>query len=259
MAPIRKGDGTGFTPKGFAGVRKGDGTILYSAEPAIPDSVVNQYTAENFSSPWPDNIGNSDMTVSGLVSDSFSNGEASVFGDGTDDYGLASKPIDLPENETFGVAFTFSTIEGSDLSTWFQGSDENSSFGVRDSDFEDSSTGELFITMSDDNGNFLSVETNSSYTDGNIHAVVINKTGNSAADIDVFVDDMDTPVSTTTIEDDPFDHTNYDNAEDLGFFARNDTDGQVRFKSYDAGIFEFNSSPYSQSERDRFVSRRPEV
>lgn len=29
--PIRKGDGTGLTPKGFAEVRKGDGTVIYSA------------------------------------------------------------------------------------------------------------------------------------------------------------------------------------------------------------------------------------
>jgi len=48
MAPIRKGDGTGFTPKGFAGVRKGDGTILYSA---IPDSVVDNFEADDADPP----------------------------------------------------------------------------------------------------------------------------------------------------------------------------------------------------------------
>lgn len=40
MSPIRQGDGTGLTQKGIAEVRKGDGTVLWSAAPDIPDSDV---------------------------------------------------------------------------------------------------------------------------------------------------------------------------------------------------------------------------
>jgi hypothetical protein len=69
MAPIRKGDGTGFTPKGFAGVRKGDGTILYSAEPAIPDSGVSRWKYEDDSdtSTAIDSWGTEDGSISGAT------------------------------------------------------------------------------------------------------------------------------------------------------------------------------------------------
>jgi hypothetical protein len=43
MVPFRKGDGTGLGAKGFSEIRKGDGTVLWSAGPDIPDSVVDNY------------------------------------------------------------------------------------------------------------------------------------------------------------------------------------------------------------------------
>jgi len=39
MSPMRKGDGTGLSAKGFSEVRKGDGTVLWNA---IPDSGISQ-------------------------------------------------------------------------------------------------------------------------------------------------------------------------------------------------------------------------
>jgi len=42
MLPIRRGDGTGLSAKGFSEVRKGDGTVLWSAGTQIPDSVVSR-------------------------------------------------------------------------------------------------------------------------------------------------------------------------------------------------------------------------
>jgi len=94
MAPIRKGDGTGFTPKGFAGVRKGDGTILYSAEPAIPDSGVARWTFDDADTSdstavdvWNDNNGtiNGATTGVGGSNQTYTTNEAYDF-DGTDDY-----------------------------------------------------------------------------------------------------------------------------------------------------------------------------
>ena len=43
MMPIRKGDGTGLSVPGFSEVRTGDGTVLWSAGSAIPDSVVDNF------------------------------------------------------------------------------------------------------------------------------------------------------------------------------------------------------------------------
>lgn len=42
MNPIRQGDGTGLSVPGYSEVRKGDGTVVWSAGSDIPDSVVSR-------------------------------------------------------------------------------------------------------------------------------------------------------------------------------------------------------------------------
>jgi len=80
MIPARKGDGTGLSFNGASEVRKGDGTVLWSSEPAIPDSVVSRpddnnsfnnasdfgllfYTAVE----WPDIGGRLSANISGAT------------------------------------------------------------------------------------------------------------------------------------------------------------------------------------------------
>jgi len=226
-----------------------------------PSSVTHQYRAEDFASPWPDNVGSADMSVSGLSASTFGSGDDSVTSDGTDDVGTANGPEDLPSNQSFGLAFTFSSTDETDNTLWLGCRDSSGTpaFQIGDFDADDNSNGELYATFVDDNGNSLKVETNSSYTDGNVHLVVINKSGNNAADIDIYVDDMSTPVATTTRDDKAFDHSNYNIAADMEFHARNDDGTTDNHKALDSGLFEFNSDTYSQSERNNLKNRRPEV
>jgi len=91
MAPIRRGDGTGISSirtgdgTGIAEVRKGDGTVLWSAEPAIPDSGVARWKFEqNVTDSWGDNDG-SDNTSDGYSTNS-AVGSYSKSLDGVDDY-----------------------------------------------------------------------------------------------------------------------------------------------------------------------------
>jgi len=88
---------------------------------------------------------------------------------------------------------------------------------------------------------------------------VINKTSNSASGINIYIDDMTNAQSTTTGNDGAFDNTNYSNSVNQGFYARNNDGAVDNHIATDAGAFEFNTVPYSQSEREDFVSRRPEV
>lgn len=95
--PARKGDGTGLAFKGFTEVRKGDGTVLWSAND-IPDSgdLHAQYDAteitasdEDSVSTWSDATGNGyDLTATGSPTYKTSgiNGNPVVGLDGTDDY-----------------------------------------------------------------------------------------------------------------------------------------------------------------------------
>ena len=254
MAPIRKGDGTPLEIPGVQEVRSGDGRVFFEAD-AIPDSVEYQWRVEDFADPWPANIG-PDMTVSGLSTSTFSNNEDSVAADGDSDYGLASGPETLAGDETFGLAFTveydnvdsFRRIMGMEdgdnrFNVWFGGDTDN----------------DIALELQDDNGDDLTRQTDEGYG-GEVRAVIINKSGDDPSDVQIFVDDMENPVSMSTRSDGGFDHNEYAGNIDFGFFARHGGGGSMEVHvDAEAGVFEFNREPYSQSERESFVDRRPEV
>jgi hypothetical protein len=223
----------------------------------IPDSVVYQWRAEEFASPWPANVGGVDMTVNGLTSTTFGNGSDAVNGDGTDDRGDAAGPESLLQQETFGLAFT---IRFGSL-TEFSGL-----FGVTEGDARithftglSGQLGDIQPSYKDNNGNELSVYTNNAYDDGTVHPVVINKTSNSASGVSIWVDDMAAAAPTTITSDGAFDHTNVSLTDSMSFWSRKLDGSPLRYVPADFGVFEFSNSPYSQTERKDFVSRRPEV
>jgi hypothetical protein len=248
---------TGINVDGRAVTVSGGG-IDVGAVDTIPNSVIYQYVAENFASPWPDEQGAADMTVNGLSASTFSNGEDSVAGDGVDDEGFADGPQNIPSNETFGVAFT-TAFDGTDVTHWMGVRDGTSTFQIRETDFSPGDLGHIFFGVKDDAGTREEVYTDSRYDDGNVHLVVWNKTGNNVSDFDIYIDDMTTPVSTSVEESTGFDHTAYSINRDAAFWAFND-DGNIRnYKPHDIGLFEFNTSPYSEQERKGIKTRRPEV
>jgi len=87
MRPLRQGDGTGLSASGFSEVRKGDGTVLFSAGGEIPDSAVAQFDARQLSgfadgdsvTTRPDHTSNgNDATGSGIYRNNEINGYAAV-------------------------------------------------------------------------------------------------------------------------------------------------------------------------------------
>jgi len=84
MAPIRRGDGTALVPNGIKEIRKGDGTVLWSAD-AIPNSGVSRW---KFNGDAVDSWGNNDGTVTGATFQSSGGGfenSGYVSTDGVDD------------------------------------------------------------------------------------------------------------------------------------------------------------------------------
>jgi len=239
-----------------------DGQTVFTAVPDIPNTVVHQYRAEDFADPWPDNIGSADMSVSGLTSSTFNNNEDSVFGDGIDDHGTANGPQNFPQNETFGIAFTASFSSISEFSSFLGVSDQsNTANSTRIFTGLNGPNGAIEPWFGDGNENNLSVYTVNTFDDGSPHAIIVNKNGNSASDISIYVDDMSTQQSIIIERNENFDHTTFNQSGDLAFYARNNTGAGniIDHISADIGIFEFNSEPYNQTEREDFVSRRPEV
>jgi hypothetical protein len=118
MVPIRQGDGTGLAPSGYAEVRKGDGTVLYSG--AIPDSALaHRYDATEIAgsdgdtvSTWTDQEGTADLTAGTAPTlKTGSNGINSknvVLFDGTDDF-LNETSVDLAQPLHIFLAFRLET------------------------------------------------------------------------------------------------------------------------------------------------------
>lgn len=87
MRPARQGDGTGLSASGFSEVRKGDGTVLWSAAPDIPDSVETQYRFEDDSDTTTalDGVGSNNATISGpTYTSNAAKGSHAIEDDGVD-------------------------------------------------------------------------------------------------------------------------------------------------------------------------------
>lgn len=231
-----------------------NGQVIEIEVTDIPNSVVNQYVAPNFANPWPDEIGTADMSIDGGLTTTTIKNETFVTGDGTDDAGTSSADV-LGNRNQFGIAYTINTASA-DVG------DYDVIAGLSDSGFNDV----VRLRVVNDNAEFdwrsggsndVLVE-GDTIADGATHAVVINKTGNSSSDIEIYVDDMNTDTA-TVVQSITADPTNWSYSGDWGFWAENINGSLEDYINADIGTIEFNTEPYSQTEREKFVSRRPEV
>lgn len=178
MTPIRQGDGVGLTPNGIAEVRKGDGTVLWSAAPDIPDSGISRYEFEDDTqaSTLIDSWANNDGTLSGAT---YVNGGLSF--DGTNDFG------DIPN-----AAIPFSSGEWSialrinDSTT----ASREAYFGIRDSggssviSIEHNS--EKLLVERFESGTTANIITTVDLRDGSDHLIALAEDSNGA---ELFTDD----------------------------------------------------------------------
>ena len=216
-----------------------------------PDDLVYQIRREEFDDPWPANIGDAEMSVVGL---SASNG--TVEG-GQGDHGLSNIANIIGQRESWGIATTIAVNWDSDI---------DHAIAVRDGSRFDilnsrENSGSLGIFIGDDDGNQLSIDGSTNVDDGDIRPVVINKFGNSADQMELFIGDMSDGDDESTVNlDNDFNHENFNVVEDLAFYARNDGGSIEREpENMKMGVFEIKENPFDESERESFVSRRDEV
>jgi hypothetical protein len=220
-----------------------------------PDSLEHQYLAENFSqSGWPDTEGTANMTVSGLTAGA-QGGTDTVVSDGVDDFGLSDGPQDIAQTTQFTIAFAFQSSDLTDNTAFLAVDDgSNGRMFCFDFDNQDGSLGELafFVEAS---GNRLTVETTGVIVDGSAHLVVIRKLKDSGSNpVEIYVDDMSTPVPTVKQADQGFSSSDYAPTIDMGFFCRN-KGTQSFHKAFSAGRFEFYSDALSAQQRKNLKAR----
>jgi len=237
-----------------------DGTQVFGN--VIPDSVEYQINSEDFADPWPFDVGNIDMTVTGLTQDTFSTGDTSVFADQTDSGTAGDGPETIPSNQQWSVFATvqYNAVDVSEFDSWFSAESSTSAeFKLRVSEDAQGNHGFLIDAVDDNGGDaFFRVRTDEGgFGDGNPHLCVITVDGGSNAsdDVEIYVDDMITPVSTVVEFDTGFDHTNYNMDSSLSFFS----DGGSAHVRGHSGTFGFADGFLSQTERESIKSRRPEV
>jgi hypothetical protein len=228
-----------------------DGQTVFRA---LPENIVNQYVVSNFTATtWTDSVGSADMTVNGLTASTFSNGEDSVQGDGVNDHGSFA-PTELAALETFAIAFTVQFTSGGGN---FYGTQTSANLHIHRVATLSGGAFRHILRDNDSNG-LLDVRTTAAFDDGSPHAVIINKSGDAAADIDIFVDDMATAQSVSRT-DNGFNHANYTRQFDPFLFANNNGGSVSVAQAAQIGAWEMSTEPLTQSERQNFVSRRPEV
>lgn len=174
---------------------------LYTAQSAIPSSEADQkllhrwYLSEE-SPPFVDAIGSADSTNTigtTQVTGDWVDGAARD-GDGIDDaietttWGSFGSNMDTD----WAIAFSIQTSDPGFAS--ILGTDAN--YLRVDIAGVDGGSGELTWFMRDDSGNDLHVGTLDRYDDGSAHRVVFNKTGNTANDLEIWVDGANVSQST---------------------------------------------------------------
>lgn len=176
---------------------------------AIPESEANQklvhrwYLSED-SAPFVDQIGNADSTsVTGTtqVTGDYVDGAARD-GDGTDDvietttWGSFGSNMDTD----FAIAFSFKATATSGAFIGIQNPNDNTTVYADIGDL--ASGGEITFFIRDSNGNNISISTDNTYNDDIPHRVVLNKTGNTGSDLEIWIDGNQ--VATTVDSDQSF-------------------------------------------------------
>lgn len=170
------------------------------------DKLIHRWGLFEDSGPFSDRAGGADGTNNGttqVVGDWV--GGAARQGNGTDAY-IETTPLggfgsSLSSNFAVGFSFQYSASGGEDFLGVFDG---NMAIEVGDDIFGSPGNVELFLR--DNDGDTISRYTDATFDDGSEHRCVLNKTGNTASDIEIWIDQSEV-TTTTTGSDQAFDNT----------------------------------------------------
>lgn len=209
--------------------RNGRWTQLYP-ETAVPDSVLYQFQTGDITAsfgsvadPWPESRQGDDMSVTGATyeQDLFGAGYHGVSSDGTDDEGTTSTM------ETFGSDMDTDFAIAIGLSTTDQGrmlgagnSSDGTFLSVGNDGAEASTAGplEFRIRGSAAGGTQIAVASSSAIDDGTAHVFLLQKTGNTASDLEIW-ESPTSDVSTVTVDETLSNPTDFE--YQMGYFMDN--------------------------------------
>jgi hypothetical protein len=226
---------------------------------SVQSTVKYQYKAENFTnSGWPDSAPTgptADLSVTGLTKTTL-NGKPAVKSDGVDDLAESTLPAgdgfeSLLGLETFGIAMQL-RFQPKDIGQFFSArSTTNSDFQVRQDDNPSGTpVGNIAVDFKDDAGGRIRLGTKTDVS-GVERTVIVNKRGNSAVDIDIYVDDMSAQETVSVSKDTGFDNTTVTlDAKGQLFVLQGSFNLEATTR-----VIEFRTEPFSLSDRQNFKSQ----
>jgi len=198
----------------------------------IPDSAIFHWKiSEGSGSTLTEELNSQDGTINGPTWEEGNWYEDyALIGDGTDDY------VDTTQWQSFGsnlsnnwaIFFTLETTD--DSGTWLMGTAndggpaDTTTFFVGLRDWFDLSPDTVGLALRDEDDNRIRVESDTTHTDGGTYRICINKTGDTAGDIQFWTNGSED--STSIDADDTVSNTeNFD--KNVVFFARRNHSGDV--------------------------------
>jgi hypothetical protein len=217
-------------------------TVKVNKSNAIPDSAILQYTADTYTtgdSVWKDDIGTSDMSITGDPQTStLSDGTESVVWDGTGDLGRVTPPSTYEGSSlsAFAVEMELQYAATDAMVIHRAGSGGNTGQLLEmvlnvDSGFNNDA-GNLFVRLDDQNDNTLQFAFSSfaGLDDGNKHSITVSFDDPSNNAVTMIVDGSEKSVSKSQTRS-PSSFTTW--PDDLSFFA--DSDNNRRYYEGSAG------------------------
>jgi hypothetical protein len=210
-----------------------DGQTVFSAAGTseADNKLIHRWKLDDVNGTVTDSVGSADGTNNGVtaVNGTYIGGGAGE-GDGSSDFIQTTTLGNFGSNadNDFAMAFSVDDHTAGGLQA-VMGANNDGSFGDMSvvAQVGRDTAGDIELFLNDDSDNNLLVNTSSGHVaDGNEHRVVINKKGNSASDIEIYVDQ--TQRSLTTNIDDGF--TNAVNfTVDFTLFCRNSGGTKQKF------------------------------
>ena len=200
-----------------------DGQILAD----VPDSVIHHYNPSNFTeSIWPDEEGDSDMdTINGLSFNSSafdSDDDGGVAGDGEDDYGQTDTMGDFGSNMTsnFAIVVGFEALtESQGRLLGIRNNIDDTRLQLQTQSTANSGNDTIKLLLMDSGGDLIAGE-GPEVTDGEAYLAIINKTGNSANDIEIYLNDVENNVANSIRDEDFSNPSDFDIP--MTYFAESD-------------------------------------
>ena len=231
---------------------------------SIPDSVVYRWenpidglSDQDTVSTWPHEIGGIDMEMVGspIYDESGLNDTPGVdFGDGSE-YGELGDVSDFFDVFPGKHAIAYSVyLPENPSDEAYMGTSPGGPNTIWRVDYGrfNASDGAIGYQIRDEDRNNVEINTTDTFDDDDTHFIVINATGISGSDLDIYVDDMENPVDVTVEEDDDLTGEIVDlDGDDAPFLAGVNNDGGDLIGSADmtVGTVSLLNDSLNESER----------